>query len=235
MIRHFREIIFNCYYAAGLKLQNMIHCIAVTLRVAKSLAKEILYEMYTANLLQINLIELRDFGCDGCTTDITKFSKKSCNPRECLILVHVKESALIDAIRSELKECIATRLENYADCFEIILRRVNQHEVSPKIIADALTTINYEHLVEKATELRYAHITAKDAAIETIATLLEKAKEKQEAAEISTILEKINALHTDSNTEIYRTLTAKEYAKFAALKQTGKIYYDTTTKTWKQT
>lgn len=235
MIRHFREVVFNCYSVTGMKLQNFIHCIALTLRISKGLAKEILYEMFTASLIEVNLIELKDFGCEGCSTDITKFSKKACSPRECLVLVRIKDGAVIEAIRSELKECIASRLENFTDCFDIVIRHIKINEINAKLIVDAIMGIDYDYLIRKASETKYSYDNVKIAATETISKLLEETRKEQETIEINTILQKVNQLQTDSNEEIYRTLTWKEYAKFTALKHLGRIYYDATEKKWKIT
>jgi len=232
MLKHWREIIFECYNPLGLKFQNLLHCVSYVIRLPKSLAKEIVYEMFEADMLDVELKELREFGCDGCSKDITKFSKKSCRPRECLIIVRFKDRALREAIHDEIKRCIYVG-ERFETCIYSIIARLNIFNIDKKLVSDVLSDFNYEHYVRELHERRSIIDQMISLALERINTTQEELREVEKTNIESIVIEKLKNVNTDNDTFIKERLTPKEYSAFKKLKHQGRIVFDYIEQRWK--
>lgn len=231
MLWFHREIVFRCYKREGMKLQSFIHCIALTLRTSKRLAKEILYELYLKGYLDAKLIELTDFGCDGCSTDITKFSKKVCNPRECLILIQIKRETLIEAIRDEMKRCLSNDI-TFDVCVKNTINRFDLHEIDQSIISDAINLFNYQHYYEHLVNLNNTLTNS----ISNAMNILNDLRKQIGAINIDELtyqlLKKLDEINSDNPEYIKRYLEPNLYSLFTILLSKGELIYDYTTRQW---
>jgi hypothetical protein len=231
MLWFHREIIFRCYKREGMKLQSFIHCIALTLRASKGLAKEILYEIYSRGYVDVKLVELKDFGCDGCSTDITKFSKKACNPRECLILIQVKRETVIEAIRDEMKKCLGNDI-TFDVCVKNTINRFDLHELDQNLIADAINMFDYRYYYEHLVNIN-STLTNSISNAMNILNELRKQVGSMGIDELTyQLLRKLDEIDSDNPEYIRRHLDANLYSLFTILLSKGELIYDYTSRQW---
>jgi hypothetical protein len=231
MLWYERMIIMKCHKNTGLKLQQMIHCISLTLRTSKGLAKEILYEMFYKGYIDVKLVELVDEGCDGCSTDITRFSKKACKPQGCLILIHFKRGTITTAIAEETKLCLRNEV-TLDTCIRNIMYEANIYDITPDIIAEAINTVDYKYF--------YNHIASigetLSQSIANITAEIEAAKQqlgiKSREEEIRELLSKLDEINSDNPQHIRTKLSGRLYTLFMLLLKRGELIYDYTTRQW---
>jgi hypothetical protein len=232
MLWFHREIIFRCYKREGMKLQSFIHCIALTLRTAKGLAKEILYEMYLKGYISTNYIELKDFGCDGCPRDITKFSKKACNPRECLIIIQVKRETAIEAIRDEIKKCLSNDI-TFDTCVKATINKFDLHELDPSLISEAINMLNYQYYYEHLVNINNTLTHSISNAMQILNNLRKETGTINLDMLIYQLLKHLDEINSDNPEYIRRHLEPNLYSLFTILLARGELIYDYTSKQWK--
>jgi hypothetical protein len=226
-----REIVFRCYKREGMKLQSFIHCIALTLRTNKSLAKEILYELYTRNYLDVKLIELKDLGCDGCSTDITKFSKKVCNPRECLIVIQIKRETVVEAIRDEMKKCLSNDI-TFDVCVKNTMNRFDLHELDQNLIADTINLFDYQHYYQHLVNINNTLTNSISNAMNILSELRKQIGSINLDELVYQLLRKLDEINSDNPEYIRRHLEPNLYSIFTILLSKGELIYDYTTRQW---
>jgi len=231
MLWFHREIVFRCYKREGMKLQSFIHCIALTLRTNKSLAKEILYELYLKGYLDIKMLELKDFGCDGCSTDITRFSKKACNPKECLIIISVKRETVIEAIRDEIKKCLNNDI-TFDICVKNTVNRFDLHELDQSIISEAINMFNYQYYYEHLVNLNNTLTNSISNATNILNELRKSVGSINLDELVYQLLKKLDETNSDNPEYIRRHLDPNLYSLFTILLTRGELIYDYTTRQW---
>jgi hypothetical protein len=214
-----------------MKLQSFIHCIALTLRTNKSLAKEILYELYLKNYIIVNLVELKDFGCDGCSTDITKFSKKACNPRECLILIQIKRETVIEAIRDEMKRCLSSDI-TFDVCVKNTINRFDLHELEQNLIADAINMFDYQYYYRHLVDLNNTLTNSISNAMNILNELRKQVGSMGIDELTYQLLRKLDEINSDNPEYIRKHLEPNLYSLFTILLSKGELIYDYTSRQW---
>jgi hypothetical protein len=203
----------------------------LTLRTTKALAKEILYEIYLRGYLDVKLIEIKDFGCDGCSTDITKFSKKSCDPRECLILIQVKRETAIEAIRDEIKKCLSNDI-TFDVCIKNTVNRFDLHELDQSIIAEAINMFDYQHYYKHLVNINNTLTTSISNAMSTLNELRKSVGAINLDELIYQLLRRLDEINSDNPEYIRRHLEPNLYSLFTILLSKGELIYDYTTRQW---